>query len=130
MGLFDSIGEGLDKALAVVKPVTTLYNQITWQYEPRGIVAGTPQAGYPEGRDEINTNNIVDRTADVLTAGKSFYDQVKGLFGLGYPANEAQPVSPIKNELDPRVPVPTTDKPIIDTKILIILGILVFLVLK
>jgi len=134
MNFFEELGEGLQKAIDVTKPISTLYNQLTWQVEPRNIVAGTPQAGYPEGRDEVYTNNTVDRAADVLKSGLGFFEQVKGLFGLGYPANDAQPVSPLTTEQNTTQRTPESGeiaagiKP--DIMILAGIGILLFLMLK
>ena len=81
--------------------VKTVYDNLSWMWEPRDKITETPRAGYPEGQDTAPTNNTLDRAADVITTGKDFYTQLKGLFGLGYPANEPQPVSPIQHEVTP-----------------------------
>ena len=91
----------LDDVLSFAqKPeIKTVYDNLSWMWEPRATITETPRAGYPEGRDSAPTNITVNRAADVITKGVDFYTQLKGLFGLGYPASEAQPVSPMKHEL-------------------------------
>ena len=63
----------------------------------RETVTGTPRAGYPEGRDETYYNQDQPGGADVVTAyGRAFFDQIKGLFSLGYKSPQgAQPASSI-----------------------------------
>jgi len=95
----DPIGESLDWALGVSKQVGTLYQQIKGQFQPREVIVETPRAGYPEGQDIMHTNDLSQRCADVVTVGKQLYAQVKGLFGLGYPATEKQPVPGVKHEI-------------------------------
>lgn len=131
--LFNTIGEDLNKALESTKGVATLYDQVANTIQPVSIVSGEPRAGYPEGQDEINTTNIISRAANTLESGIGFFEQVKGLFGLGYPS-DTQPVSPITNDVDPthRTPdaneIPASGSP--DIKILLILGIAAFLFLR
>jgi len=79
--------------------IKTVYDNLSWMFEPRATITETPRAGYPEGQDTAPTNSTIDKAADVITMGTNFYTQLKGLFGLGYPALDAQPVSPIKQEI-------------------------------
>jgi hypothetical protein len=79
--------------------IATVYDKFSWMWEPRATITETPRAGFPEGQDSAPTNSTVDKAADVITMGTNFYTQLKGLFGLGYPANVAQPVSPIQHEI-------------------------------
>lgn len=107
--------------------VQTVANIFSRDTQPREVIAGTPTAGSPEGRDESNVNNVVQRGADVITQGKNLWDQAKGLFGLGYPSTETQPVSPIEHEVTPAdLPTPTADgtpiKTGFDMKMLAIVG--------
>ncbi|KPK75273.1 MAG: hypothetical protein AMJ79_11845 [Phycisphaerae bacterium SM23_30] len=100
----DKIEQGLDWAIEQTKKVTTLWDQIksTWD-KPREVIAEKPRAGYPEGQNLIHYNDEVDRGANVaeqiLVLGKQFYDQVKGLFGLGYPSTGTQPVATVEHEV-------------------------------
>ena len=138
MGLTDitkSLEQGLDWALDAGKQISTVYDNLSWQYEPRSIDQGTPEVGYPEGRDEVHTENTIDKAADVIQMGTNFYEQVKGFFGLGYPATEAQPASPITHEYDPAKPPPPEPKPggfklTTDMKIVIGLAVLAYFVLR
>lgn len=104
-GAIGAIGGGLDWALEQTKKVTTLYDQLSFLWEPRETIIAKPRAGYPEGRNERNLNDLVDRAAEVLKIGKSkageFVNQVKGLFGLGYGQTKKQPVFAIQHELQP-----------------------------
>ena len=79
--------------------VKTVYDNFSWMWEPRATIIETPRAGFPEGQDIAHTNSTVDRSADVVTKGLNFYTQLKGLFGLGYPAADVQPVSPVRHEV-------------------------------
>ena len=88
----DDLNEGLDWALETTKKVTTVYDQLKWMWEPREKIVATPRTGTAEGVDARNTNIEVNRGADVYETAKDFYAQVRGLFGLGYPSNEKQPV--------------------------------------
>jgi len=95
------LSEGLDWALENKGAITTIYDNLSWMWKPRETIVETPRVGYPEGQDSANTNNTIERAADVITMGKDFYTQVKGLFGLGYPATETQPVSGVQHEVTP-----------------------------
>ncbi len=89
--------------------VKTVYDNFSWMWEPRATITETPRAGFPEGQDTAPTSSTVDKAADVVTKGINFYTQIKGLFGLGYPANEVQPVSAIQHEVTPAdLPAPKT----------------------
>ena len=66
----------------------------------RNTVAGTPRAGYPEGRNNIYYNQEQPGGADVTNMGaaygRAFIDQVKGLFNPGYDSPQgSQPVANI-----------------------------------
>lgn len=95
------LSEGLDWALDNKGTITTIYDNLSWMWKPRETIVETPRAGYPEGTNAANTDNTIERAADVITLGKDFYTQIKGLFGLGYPATETQPVSGVKHEVTP-----------------------------
>ena len=88
----DDLDNSLEWALETTKKVTTVYDQLKWMWEPRETIVETPRVGLAEGVDVKNTNIEVNRRADVIELGKQFYAQVKGLFGLGYPSTEKQPV--------------------------------------
>lgn len=95
------LSKGLDWFLDNQGIIETVVNVISPTVSTRDLIPGTPQEGYPEGQDEAHTNNIVERSADVTTRTQDFFDQVKGLFGLGYPASEPQPTSPVSHEVTP-----------------------------
>lgn len=132
--LFNTIGDDLNKALDVTKTVDTLYSQISNNIQPVNIVEGEPRVGYPEGQNVTNTQNVINRAADTIQSGIGFFEQVKGLFGLGYPSTETQGVSPITTENDPTKRTPAANEipaPVApDIKILVILGIAAFLLLR
>jgi len=104
----DPFGETLDWALAQTKKVTTLYDQISGVWEPREVIAETPREGYPEGKDVRHLNETIEKGADIIKAGTSLlgkaYDQVKGLFNLGFKQGK-QPAFSIEHELEPTVKV-------------------------
>lgn len=93
------LSKGLDWFLDNTDKFQTVYSVISDNLVPRQTIVEKPTAGYPEGVNSAPTNNIINQAADVITQGKDFYTQVKGLFGLGYPATEPQPVSAVKHEL-------------------------------
>jgi len=95
----------LDSLKGKEEVVKTVYDNLSWMWKPRETVVATPRAGWPEGTNEANTNTTIDRAADVIKAGTGFYSQLKGLFGLGYPATEPQPTSPVQHEVKPAAAV-------------------------
>lgn len=101
----DPFGEGLDWALEQTKKVTTLFDQLRGLWEPREVIEETPREGYPEGKNVQHLNETVEKGADVIKAGRvwagEFFDQVKGLFNLGFDQTGTQPVSPVSHELEP-----------------------------
>ena len=105
----DPIGESLDWALGTTKKITTLYDELKGLWEPREVIRETPREGYPEGKDVRHLNDIVDRGAEVVQAGATWvggiYDQVKGLFNLGFDQTGKQPVFSIQHELDPGIKI-------------------------
>jgi hypothetical protein len=104
--------KGLDQSVSATKsgPVETtdwgrvvetgvmLYDKIKGIFSPRETVEGEPRAGTIEGRNEQHTDIEVNRGPDIVTTTKDFYDQVKGLFGLGYPQSQPQPSVPVHHE--------------------------------
>lgn len=100
----EPIGGGLDWALDQTKKVVTLWDQVReiWD-KPREVIQEKPRAGYPEGQNLQHTSDNVARGAQtieqLLTLGKQFYGQVKGLFGLGYESTESQPVAKLEHEI-------------------------------
>jgi len=101
----DPIGETLEWALDQTKKVITLYDQLKNLWEPREVIIEKPREGYPDGKDVRNLNDVVDRGAEVIQSGKAWiggvYDQVKGLFNLGFDQTGKQPVFSIQHELEP-----------------------------
>lgn len=101
----DTFGQGLDWALAQTKKVTTLYDQLKGLWEPREVIEEKPRAGSPEGKDVQHLNETVDKGAKVLKAGSAWvgdvFEQVKGLFNLGFDPTGKQPVFAIQHEIEP-----------------------------
>lgn len=104
----DPFGESLAWALDQTKKVTTLYDQLRGFWEPREVITETPRKGYPEGQDVRHLNETVKKGAEIIKAGKTLigkaYDQVKGLFNLGFDQGK-QPVFSIEHELEPTVKI-------------------------
>lgn len=123
--IFESISEFGQKP-----EVKTVYENFSWMFKPRETITETPRAGYPSGQDAANTNNILNKTADTVTAGMNFFTQIKGLFGLGYDQPEVQPVSPINQEISPAtVPMATESNQAISPMILVAGGAIILLLL-
>ena len=105
----DPFGETLEWALAQTGKVTTLYDQLKGLWQPREVITETPRAGSPEGKDVRNLNQIVEKGAEVIKSGTAWiggvYDQVKGLFNLGFDQTGKQPVFSIEHELEPGVKI-------------------------
>ena len=105
----DTFGQGLDWALEQTKKVTTLYDQLKGLWQPREVIEEKPRAGYPEGKDVRHLNEKVEKGADVVRAGAKLlggvYDQVKGLFNLGFDQTCKQPVFAIEHEIEPQVKI-------------------------
>lgn len=105
----DPIGETLEWALAQTGKVTTLFDQLKGIWEPREVITETPRAGYPEGQDVRHLNTTIEKGAEVIKAGKAWiggvYDQVKGLFNLGFDPTGKQPVFSIEHEIEPTVKI-------------------------
>lgn len=97
----DPIGEGLEWALEQTKKATTLYDQLKNLWEPREVINETPREGYPDGKNVQHLNTIQGRGAELYSTVSGIYDQVKGLFNLGFDQTETQPVSPVTHELTP-----------------------------
>lgn len=104
----DPFGVTLDWALAQTKKVTTLYDQLSGLWQPREVITETPREGYPEGQDVRHLNETIEKGAEVIKAGRALigkaYDQVKGLFNLGFEQGK-QPVFSIEHELEPTVKI-------------------------
>ncbi len=104
----DPFGGSLEWALAQTKKVTTLYDQLKGFWAPREVITETPRAGYPEGQDVRHLSETVEKGAEVVKAGKALigkaYDQVKGLFNLGFEQGK-QPAFSIEHELEPTVKI-------------------------
>jgi hypothetical protein len=94
----DRIGIGVDK-------VVTIWDKIQTIGKSPEVTVETPRAGSPEG---VNVQNVdpkaADRGADTITKIQQIYDQVKGLFGLGYPSTESQPTAPVTTEAGSALP--------------------------
>lgn len=91
----DPLAEGLDWALSTSVKAATLYDQIKTAFSPREVISETPRAGYPDGRDVRHTNDMTQRSAEVYQTGRQLYDQVRGLFNLGFEQAQAQPAAAI-----------------------------------
>lgn len=104
----DPVGETLEWALAQTRKVTTLYDQLKGLWEPREVITETPRKGYPEGKDVQHLNETVEKGAEVFKAGTAWiggiYDQVKGLFNLGFEQGK-QPAFSVEHELEPTVKI-------------------------
>lgn len=104
----DPVSETLEWALAQTRKVTTLYDQLSGLWEPREVIKETPREGYPEGKDVQHLNETVEKGAEVIKAGvaavRGVYDQVKGLFNLGFEQGK-QPAFSIEHELEPTVKI-------------------------
>lgn len=104
-GMFADIMGGLEFAGKQSQSISTLVDQIMGPWSPRETVRGTPQAGYPEGRDEGHLNNLSQKGAEVFATVKAgaeaIFDQVKGLFNIGFGQQGSQPVFGIQHELSP-----------------------------
>lgn len=105
----DPFDASLDWALAQTKKVTTLYDELKGFWEPREVIKETPREGYPAGKDVRHLNEITEKGAEVIKAGKAWiggvYDQVKGLFNLGFDPTGKQPVFAIEHEIEPSVKI-------------------------
>lgn len=101
----DPMSDSLDWALGQTLKVTTLYDELKDLWQPREVIVEKPRQGSPEGKDVRNLNQIVEKGADVVKAGKAWiggvYDQVKGLFNLGFEQTGKQPAFSIQHELEP-----------------------------
>lgn len=100
----DVIGGSLDWALETSVKAATLYDQVRSALKPREVVSGTPRAGYEEGRDVQHTNDLNQRSAEVISSGKALVSQIKGLFSLGYPQLAPQPAAAVEHEIGPDAP--------------------------
>ncbi len=103
--LFDNIIGGLDWAATQSRNIRTIVDEISGPWAPRETVYGTPQAGYPEGRDERHLNDNAQTGANVWEItkayGQNIIDQVKGLFNMGFPQQGGQPAFGITHEVSP-----------------------------
>jgi len=104
--------DAIDNILATGTPFPAqqrLTIQLRGMWEPREVIVETPREGSPEGKDVRNLNQIVEKGAEVIKAGKSWiggvYDQVKGLFNLGFDQTGKQPVFSIEHEIEPTVKI-------------------------
>ena len=101
----DPMSDSLDWALSQTKKVTTLFDELKDLWQPREVIVEKPREGSPEGKDVRNLNQIVERGAEVIKAGTSWiggvYDQVKGLFNIGFDQTGKQPAFSIQHELEP-----------------------------
>ncbi|MCJ7805913.1 hypothetical protein MUP46_04710 [Patescibacteria group bacterium] len=97
------IDEGLDWALDTTKKIATVWDQLSGLFgKKREVITETPRAGSPEGKNVQNVNDTPNRSADVdkvFAYAGQIIDQVKGLFGLGYPQTMPQPAGGVQTEL-------------------------------
>jgi hypothetical protein len=96
------IGGGLDWALEVTKKVATIYDQIKTIGKSPEVVIEKPRTGLPEGTNVQNVDpKAADRGAETINKVQQIYDQVKGLFNIGFPQESPQPTSPVVHEIEP-----------------------------
>lgn len=97
------IEEGLDWALDTTKKIGTLWDQLSGLFgKKREVIVEKPRAGSPEGKNVQNVDDTGNRSADVdkvFAYAGQIIDQVKGLFGLGYPQTTSQPAAGVQTEL-------------------------------
>lgn len=97
------IDEGLDWALETTKKIGTLWDQVSGLFgKKREVIVEKPRAGSPEGKNVQNVNDAGNRSADVdkvFAYAGQVINQVKGLFGLGYPQTTPQPAAGVQTEL-------------------------------
>ena len=105
----DTVGDPLEWALEQTKKVTTLYDQLRGLWEPREVIAEKPRAGFPDGKNVQHLNEKIERGAEVVKAGAQviggIYEQVKGLFNLGFEQTGKQPAFSIQHELEPETKI-------------------------
>jgi hypothetical protein len=99
------LGDILDSISNNVSKVVTIWDKIQTIGKSPEVTVETPRAGFPEG---VNVQNVdpkaADRAADTVTKIQQIYDQVKGLFGLGYPSTESQPTAPVTTQAGSALP--------------------------
>lgn len=99
------LGDWLDKIGSSVSKVVTIVDQIKTIGKSPEVTVETPRAGSPEGTNVRNVDPLAaDRSADTVTKIQNIYDQVKGLFGLGYPSTESQPTAPVTTQAGSALP--------------------------
>jgi len=95
-----TIDQGLDWALTTSQKVGTLWNQVEDLFgKKREVIVETPRAGAAEGTNVQHVNDPGTSGGDVqtvLTKAGEIINQVKGLFGIGYPQTETQPVAGVQ----------------------------------
>jgi hypothetical protein len=101
----EEFATGGEKVLTLADRLLAL-GQSVGILKPRETVVGTPTAGAAEGTDVQYLNNLQNMGANVLSGVAATVDamwnQVKGLFNLGYSGPEgAQPVFTVSHEISP-----------------------------
>ena len=103
--LSGGLGDILDSISTNVSKVVTIWDKIQTIGKSPEVVVEKPRAGSPEGTNVQNVDpKAADRAADTITKIQQIYDQVKGLFGLGYPSTESQPTAPVTTEAGSALP--------------------------
>jgi len=103
--LTGGLGDILDSISTNVSKVVTIWDKIQTIGKSPEVVVEKPRAGSPEGTNVQNVDpKAADRAADTITKIQQIYDQVKGLFGLGYPSTESQPTAPVTTEAGSALP--------------------------
>lgn len=91
---------GLDWALDVTKKVATIYDQIKTIGKSPEVVVEKPRAGEPDGRNVQNVDpKAADRGSETINKVQQIYDQIKGLFNIGFPQDSPQPTAPVTHEV-------------------------------
>lgn len=119
------LGDWLDRISSGVDKVVTIWNKIETIGKSPEVTVETPRAGSPEGTNVQNVDpKAADRGADTITTIQQIYDQVKGLFGLGYPSTTPQPTAPVTTEAGSALPFG------LSMGALAIIGLLILLMVK
>jgi len=122
--MFANIMGALEGAGEISGRVATIADRIVGPWVPREVIKGKPDAGFPEGRNEQHSSNLSNKGAQVVdifkTGMQGIYDQVRGLFNIGYPQPAPQPVPNIRTEITPSG---------ISTGMLLIGGLIVLVIL-
>jgi hypothetical protein len=95
----------LDQIGGTAQKIGSIWDTIKNIGKSPEVTVEKPRAGSPEGTNVQNVDpKAADRAADTITKIQQIYDQVKGLFGLGYPSTESQPAAPVTTQAGSALP--------------------------